>query len=91
MEFLEWRGHPATQAVMEILERKREEMRRGWEGGSYTDYDAQAMALINVGNIGTCKAYAYVQELDYETYLTELDDDQREQIGASAPGRSSVD
>jgi hypothetical protein len=71
-EFLEWKSHPVTLAVMEILANKRDEMRHAWEGGSFTDYDAGAMALTNVGNLGTCKGYAYVQELDYEAYLGEL-------------------
>jgi hypothetical protein len=74
-EFLEWKSHPVTLAVMEILAAKRDEMRHAWEGGSFTDYDATAMALTNVGNIGTCKGYAFVQDLDYETYLGELKDE----------------
>ncbi len=74
-EFLEWKSHPVTRAVMEILESRREALRRAWEGGSFTDYDAGAMALTNVGNLGTCKGYAYVQELDYEAYLGELKDE----------------
>ena len=36
-EFLEWNSHPVTRAVMEILELKREALRRAWEGGSFTD------------------------------------------------------
>ena len=74
-EFAEWKSHPVTLAVMEILAAKRDEMRRAWEGGSFTDYDAQAMALVNVGNIGTCKGYAFVQDLDYQAYLGELKDE----------------
>ena len=72
-EFKEWKSHPVTQAVMEILSNKRDEMRRAWEGGSFTDYDQSAMSLVNVGNIGTCKGYAFVQDLDYEAYLGECD------------------
>lgn len=72
-EFNEWKSHPATLAVMEILTRKREQMRLDWEGGAFTDYDSRAMALVNVGNIGTCKGYAFVQDLDYEQYLGECD------------------
>jgi len=83
-EFMEWKSHPGTQAVMEILSRKREEMRQAWEGGSFSDYDERAMALTNVGNIGTCKGYAFVQDLDYEAYLGELDD---KQLGVG-PARS---
>jgi hypothetical protein len=88
-EFDEWKAHPVTRAVMEILGRRREEMRLAWEGGSFTDYDERAMALTNVGNIGTCKGYAFVQELDYEQYMGEIDD--REQVRISPPGSSGVD
>jgi len=88
-EFNAWKSHPVTQAVMEILSRKREELRQAWEGGSFTDYDKGAMALVNVGNIGTCKGYAFVQSLDYEQYLGELDD--REHVGAGAARGSGTD
>jgi hypothetical protein len=74
-EFNEWRQHPVTRAIMEILDRKREIIRQNWEGGSYTDWDSSMMSLINVGNIGECKGYAYVQELDYEQYIAEIEDD----------------
>ena len=87
-EFKEWLTHPVTQAVMDVLEKKRETMRRQWEGGSYTDWDPRSMALVNVGNIGTCKGYAFVQELDYETYLSEIEDEQP--IGPGASGSSSA-
>ena len=73
-EFNEWKSHPGTQAVMEILAKKREQMRQAWEGGAFTDYDDRALALVNVGNIGTCRGYAFVQDLDYETYVGEIDD-----------------
>lgn len=72
-EFNEWKSHPGTLAVMEILAKKREQMRLDWEGGAFTDYDHNAMALVNVGNIGTCKGYAFVQDLEYEQYLGECD------------------
>jgi len=73
-EFNEWLGHPVTKELKRVLEAKREELRQNWEGGSFTDWDSEAMALVNVGNIGVCKGYAYVQELDYEQYITELED-----------------
>jgi hypothetical protein len=73
-EFLEWKSHPVTRAVMEILSKKREELRQLWEGGSFTDYEAATMALVNVGNIGTCKGYAFVQGLDYEQFIGEQDE-----------------
>lgn len=88
-EFKEWKSHPGTRAVMEILASKRESLRQAWEGGSFTDYEAGTTALINVGNIGTCKGYAFVMDLDYEAYLGEIDDGKS--VGAGAQGSGSVD
>ena len=88
-EFNEWKSHPGTQVVMEILSKRREQLRQDWEGGSFTDWEAGTTALINVGNIGTCKGYAFVMDLDYESYLGELDDGK--QVGAGATGSRGVD
>ena len=71
-EFKEWLQHPATQTLMKVLGARREELRRQWEGGSFTDYAKDTTALVNVGNVGTCKGYAFVMELTYEDL--ELDD-----------------
>ena len=74
-EFNEWKLHPMTQALMEVLAAKREALRQQWEGGSFTDYSLETTVLINVGNLGTCKGYAFVADLTYEDYLAELEDD----------------
>lgn len=74
-EFNEWKLHPMTQALMGVLAAKREALRQQWEGGSFTDYSLETTALINVGNLGTCKGYAFVADLTYEDYLAELEDD----------------
>ena len=87
-EFNEWKLHPGTLAVMEILSKRREQMRQDWEGGAFTDYDERAMALTNVGNIGTCKGYAFVMDLDYEQYLGEIDGEHI-RTGAEGSGGSS--
>jgi len=73
-EFIEWKSHPVTRAVMEILAKRRENLRQAWEGGSFTDWEGTATALVNVGNIGTCKGYAFVQELDYEQFKESFDE-----------------
>jgi len=85
-EFNEWKSHPMTLAVMEILSKRREQMRLDWEGGSFTDYDERAMALTNVGNIGTCKGYAFIQDLDYEQYIGEIDDAELIRPGPAGSG-----
>lgn len=73
-EFNEWKLHPGTQALMELLAAKRDELRQLWEGGSFTDYAKDTTVLVNVGNLGTCKGYAYVTDLTYELYITEIED-----------------
>ena len=88
-EFNDWRLHPMTQALMAILEAKRETLRRQWEAGSFTDYEATTTALVNVGNLGTCKGYAFVAELTYEDYISEIDDG--EHVGPRPQGGSSTD
>ena len=87
-EFNEWLVHPVTIAVKEILAAKREQLRQAWEGGSFTDYESTTMAMVNVGNIGTCRGYAFVQELDYEGYSLELENDKP--IGAGPSGSSGT-
>lgn len=73
-EFNAWLGHPGTRALIRILHAKREELRQAWEGGSFTDYDKGTTALVNVGNLGTCRGYAFVTDFSYETYVTEAED-----------------
>jgi hypothetical protein len=74
-EFMDWLLHPVTVEVKRILNAKRESLRQAWEGGSFADYAADTTALVNVGNIGTCKGYAFITDLDYETYIGELNED----------------
>lgn len=73
-EFADWLQHPVTQALREVLAHRREQLRRQWEGGSFTDYSKDGTILTNVGNMGTCRGYAFVEELEYEILETELDD-----------------
>ena len=85
-EFDAWRSDPVTEFVVALLHKKREELRQAWEGGSFTDYDKGTTALVNVGNLGTCKGYAFVTDLTYEDIETETDDGEQERLG---PPRSS--
>jgi len=88
-EYNAWALHPMTKALIKILEAKREELRQQWEGGSFTDYDRGTTALVNVGNLGTCKGYAFVCDFSYETYVAEINDE--ESIGVGPTRRSGVD
>lgn len=74
-EFNEWLQHPVTQYVRALLDQKRDTLRKQWEGGSFTDYTKEATVLVNVANMGTCRGYAYVAELDYTDLMTEVKDD----------------
>jgi hypothetical protein len=73
-EFAAWLSHPVTRSVLHVLHGKREELRQQWEGGSFTDYDQGKTALVNVGNLGMCRGYAFVTDLSYEQLAEELDD-----------------
>lgn len=73
-EFKAWWDHPGTRALVRILHAKREELRQAWEGGAFTDYDDRTTALVNVGNLGTCKGFAFVTDFSYEIYLSEVND-----------------
>lgn len=75
-EFLAWRDHPATRAIIHILGKKRDTLRRMWEGGSFGSYSLEETALVNVGNLGTCRGYAFVEELTYEQYISEISDEE---------------
>lgn len=88
-DFEAWLQHPVTKEVKAILGARREQLRQQWEGGSFIDYDKSTTVLVNVGNVGTCKGYAFVMELDYEQYLTEIDDGKSERV--ETPGSSSAD
>lgn len=90
-EFKEWLEHPVTRTVRELLGKKREELRQAWEGGSFTDYDERTTVLVNVGNLGTCKGYAFVQELDYQQYVSEMELEDGKPVGPAAPRSSSAD
>lgn len=85
-EFNEWLQHPVTLAVRRMLEQKRAGLRDEWEHSDPTAYTQEAFVLASVGNIGWCRGLAFAQTLDYETYLTEIDDGESERAG---PPRSS--
>lgn len=85
-EFNEWREHPGTRALMATLAAKREELKQLWEAGSFTDYSVEGTALVNVGNLGTCKGYAFVMDFTYESYITEINDGKSERAGTDGSG-----
>jgi hypothetical protein len=74
-DFNAWLQHPGTVALRKILHAKREELRQQWEGGSFTGYTKEETVLVNVGNLGTCRGYAFVTDFTYEQYVSEISDD----------------
>jgi hypothetical protein len=85
-EFNEWVQHPMTLALRETLRKKRETLKDLWEGGSFTDYTKDSTVLVNVGNLGTCKGYAFAMNFTYEDYVTELDDGESKRVGTEGSG-----
>jgi hypothetical protein len=81
-EFNAWLQHPVTQRVIRALEGRRETLRRLWEGGSFTDYAQEGTVLTNVANLGTCRGYAYLCDLDYETFSMEIEDGESKRVEA---------
>ena len=72
--FNNWWHDPITVLLREVLGKKREELRQAWEGGSFTDYTEEGTILVNVGNLGTCKGYAFVTDMTYEQLKGEVED-----------------
>lgn len=89
-EYKEWIFSPVTQYLMQVLRAKREQMRQDWEGGSFTDYEKEAVVLVNVGNIGLCRGYSYVTDLTYESLIAETEDEPKS-VRVETPGSSGVD
>ena len=73
-DFKAWLAHPVTKAVRAILAAKRADLRNEWEMSDPSAYQAEAFVLANVGNIGWCRGLAFAETIDYEVYLTELND-----------------
>lgn len=74
-EFNGWWAQDATKELIRILHKKREELRQLWEGGSFGAYSKDETVLMNVGNLGTCRGFAFITDLTYENYVMELTDD----------------
>ena len=73
-EFNEWLQHPVTKAVQQVLAGKRADLRNEWEMSEPSSYLKEELILANVGNIGWCRGLAYAEQIDYEQYLTEIED-----------------
>ena len=73
-EFKGWLTHPVTKELRIMMARKRAKLRDQWEGGSFTTGDYVADAMKNVNAIGKCEAYTEVQELEYDDFITDVEE-----------------
>lgn len=71
-EFADWLAHPVTEAVLELLKRRREERRDQWESGQVLELAQDAQMLRNAAAIGECTAYRYLCDLTFEQLQGEL-------------------
>ncbi len=76
-EFKEWLQLPVTKVVRQLLASKRADLRNEWETSDPNEYLKDDFVLANVGNIGYCKGLTFAEQIDYEQYMTDIDDMER--------------
>jgi hypothetical protein len=74
-EFLEWRSHPNTVAVLRYLAVCREGLRQQWEAGAFTDANPQVTQQANLEALAKSRVYRELIELDYEQYVGVMHDE----------------
>ena len=74
-DYLDWLGHPVTQAVRQLCRLRQEELKERWASGEFTDLSQFGTAILNAKAIGNYEAYEKVRKLDYEELRGELDDE----------------
>lgn len=74
-----WLDLPETAWFKQVILNRRQELKDQWEAGRFTDLSQFGTGMLNANAIGKCEAYALLEELDYETLLTELDYEQPQQ------------
>lgn len=89
-EFNEWRSHPCSVWVRQVLGLRREAYRQEWEGGSFSDLSAPGYAIRNAAQVGECRGLAFAQEMEYESFFQEIEN-VGEQERAEAAGQGGVD
>ncbi len=88
-EFKEWLTHPCTQWVRYVLSVKRNNYRHEWEGGSFSQIAATEYMVYNAAAVGECKGLAFVQDMEYESFLQEIENaEERERV--ETPGQGSI-
>lgn len=76
-DFNDWRLHPVTKAVQELLRRWEEELKTRWAHGEFTDVSQYEAAIVNAKRVGQCEIIEHLKQLDYEQLTSELEDDDK--------------
>ena len=71
----DWKEHPVTVALMEVLARKRQGRKDDWESGNVLEFGKDEHMLRNAAAIGECQGFKFVEELTYETLKGEIDEE----------------
>ena len=90
-EFDDWLLHPTTQWVRSVFAARREARKDEWEGGSFSELAAEGYAIRNAAQVGECRGLAFAQEMDYESFIQEIEDDNREHQRAGTAGQGRAD
>lgn len=69
----DWKLHPVTQLLREWARVRREELKRTWETGGYTNQDPVAMAMMNAKAIAQCEVLEDFELLELDQFK-EIDD-----------------
>lgn len=84
-EFIEWRLHPATQALFGYLENLKQENKDRWSAGDFVDDTNFKTTALNIAAIAQCKLVDLIIDIEYEQLLGEKDGESErpETLGAS--------
>lgn len=71
--FKEWLQHPVTIKLRKAAHERREVIKDQWEHGNISDWVKDIHVLLNAAAIGECRAYSWVENLEWDQ-LEEQDD-----------------
>ena len=69
---MEWLGHPATRLLRLALKARRENLKEQLAEGDFVE---KTSALLNIAVVAQCKLLKDIIELDYGTFVTEIEDE----------------
>lgn len=73
-EFKEWLEHPVTKAVKVHLANRRKRMMEDWAECTPQQFANQEFTLDNAANIGLCRGYKNVIDLEFDEIIGDLDE-----------------